>query len=318
MGITVRIDWGSAYELVVSLTAFTEKQHHKTLDLGTAWAKAVEQQIGADAARKFAGLRKAGFEAASHSLVALIYQCPGERSAESFLEWLRGLSIGELHEALTKHPTPETAEYLLHANEYRSRWLAWLDEWHEVYFRNVPNRVLDRLSQAADRMKQLCSQRAPEEVVAEATQGLRIRPTEELREIILVPQYHFAPWNLIQVFGNCRMHLFPIDAEPERPDVPAPSLVRMTKALADESRLRILRFVAQQPRTFKEIVRFSGLTKGTVHHHLVALRAAGLVWVNIQDAQHADTYEINLSAVDALSEQVRLFLIGSSKPGGIV
>jgi DNA-binding transcriptional ArsR family regulator len=322
MGITVRIDWGSAYELVVSLMAFTEKQHHKTLDVGTAWVKAVEQQIGTDAARKFTGLRKAGFEAASHVIMALIYQCPGDRSAESFLEWLRNLSPGELYEALAKHPTPETAEYLLHASEYRARWLGWLDEWRELYFRNVPNGVLDRLAHTAAEMKQLCGQRTPEEVVALATKGLRIRPIEELREIVLVPQYHFAPWNLIHVFGSVRMHLFPVDLGPDSPDVPAPSLLRLTKALADESRLRILRFIAQQPRTFKEIVRFSGLTKGTVHHHLVALRAAGLVWVNIQDAQHADTYEINLAAIDALSEQVRQFLAGSTevvptKPGGV-
>jgi len=80
-------------------------------------------------------------------------------------------------------------------------------------------------------------------------------------------------------------------------------------ALSDESRLRILRFLASGSRDFTEIVRFSGLAKSTVHHHLVILRAAGLVRVLVRHSgDSAETYELRPYAIDTLGEQLRAFL----------
>ncbi|WP_153944935.1 ArsR/SmtB family transcription factor, partial [Acinetobacter baumannii] len=55
------------------------------------------------------------------------------------------------------------------------------------------------------------------------------------------------------------------------------SLLRLARCLADESRLRILRFLTDGPRSFTEIVSHMGLAKSTVSYHMIMLRGAGLV-----------------------------------------
>jgi DNA-binding transcriptional ArsR family regulator len=59
-------------------------------------------------------------------------------------------------------------------------------------------------------------------------------------------------------------------ASPER-------LARVFAALGDELRLRILRMVAHEELGVSDIARRLGMAKSTTHHHLTALRAAGLV-----------------------------------------
>ncbi|MBV8716454.1 MAG: helix-turn-helix transcriptional regulator, partial [Chloroflexi bacterium] len=71
--------------------------------------------------------------------------------------------------------------------------------------------------------------------------------------------------------------------------------------------LRILRFVADGPRTLTEVARFIGLSQPTVHHHLVQLRAAGLVRVHFV-ANAPSRYSLRPHALDQLSDQLGRYL----------
>ena len=60
-------------------------------------------------------------------------------------------------------------------------------------------------------------------------------------------------------------------------EVPSVRLVRLVKALGDERRLRILKRLATGSYTLQQLADYFDVGKTLMHHHLVVLRAAGLV-----------------------------------------
>jgi DNA-binding transcriptional ArsR family regulator len=68
---------------------------------------------------------------------------------------------------------------------------------------------------------------------------------------------------------------------------PPARLVRQLRALADERRLRVLRRLRESPASLTELAAEFGLPKTTMHHHLVALRSAGLVRIRDRRSQYS-------------------------------
>ncbi|MBV8212008.1 MAG: metalloregulator ArsR/SmtB family transcription factor [Verrucomicrobia bacterium] len=68
-------------------------------------------------------------------------------------------------------------------------------------------------------------------------------------------------------------------------------LLRFFKALAHESRLRLLGFLAQRARTVQELASLLGLTEPTTSHHLGLLREAGLVTLRVEGNLHWYNFE---------------------------
>jgi hypothetical protein len=68
-------------------------------------------------------------------------------------------------------------------------------------------------------------------------------------------------------------------------------LLRFFKALAHESRLRLLGFLAQRARTVQELAGLLGLTEPTTSHHLGLLREAGLVTLRVEGNLHWYDFE---------------------------
>jgi len=79
-------------------------------------------------------------------------------------------------------------------------------------------------------------------------------------------------------------------------------LLRFFKALAHESRLRLLGFVAQRARTVQELARLVGLTEPTTSHHLGLLREAGLVTLRVEGNLH--WYDCQPSELAPLAKSV--------------
>jgi hypothetical protein len=79
-------------------------------------------------------------------------------------------------------------------------------------------------------------------------------------------------------------------------------LLRFFKALAHESRLRLLGFLAQRPRTVQELASLLGLTEPTASHHLGLLREAGLVTLRVEGNLH--WYDFEPSKLAPLAKSV--------------
>jgi hypothetical protein len=79
-------------------------------------------------------------------------------------------------------------------------------------------------------------------------------------------------------------------------------LLRFFKALAHESRLRLLGFLAQRARTVQELASLLGLTEPTTSHHLGLLREAGLVSLRVEGNLH--WYDFEPSELAPLAKSV--------------
>jgi DNA-binding transcriptional ArsR family regulator len=117
--------------------------------------------------------------------------------------------------------------------------------------------------------------------VLEATNGYALEEDPSIRRILLLPSFWLRPWIIVdQLFDLDTLVLStPVaDAFVALPaEVPPPSLLKLSKALADEGRLKLLRRMSTGPVSLGEATEQLGVAKATAHHHLSILRQAGLV-----------------------------------------
>jgi DNA-binding transcriptional ArsR family regulator len=80
-----------------------------------------------------------------------------------------------------------------------------------------------------------------------------------------------APWPLGLVFPASSI------VREARPRIPPAQLVSVLRALADDTRLRALRLIAERPRSTQELAPLVGVTEAALSKHLRVLAEAGLL-----------------------------------------
>ena len=80
------------------------------------------------------------------------------------------------------------------------------------------------------------------------------------------------------------------------------SLLRFFKALADESRLKIVGILAQEERSVDELAVMLNLKEPTVSHHLAKLKEIGIVSMTPDGNRHR--YRLETSALHMLSKEI--------------
>jgi DNA-binding transcriptional ArsR family regulator len=306
--LSVAVDWAPAYELVLSLICFVTFPKHHLLELGESWVSEVRQRLPDDLAPRL--MRKNATSALNLKendlLLLLVRVCPGKRDTAGFLNWLESLSAGDAYEAVAPKLRDAGPRLPRDFVSWRDRCLNVLRVWDDVYFQTVDPAILEGLAAHAEdlRTRLDCP---PQALIEEVTNGILVEPPTEPMTVTLIPQYHERPYNTDAPEQGGVIILYPADIVSPAEEMPAPALLRLTRALSDESRLRMLRFVADGPRTLTEVARFIGLSQPTVHHHLVQLRAAGLVRVHFVVATPS-RYSLRPHALEQLSDQLDRYL----------
>lgn len=163
------------------------------------------------------------------------------------------------------------------ADELAELMTAWLPLYEEVEPR--VRVIIDR--DVALRARDQASLGAAD-LIERATNGIRWLGEAGIRRVILAPSYFGRPYNYPFAGPDWRLFVYPVaDAalEPEDSLAPPAGVLRLHRALGDESRLRILRLLRDRDMYLTEIAERMNLSKPTINHHLVQLRAAGLVTV---------------------------------------
>jgi DNA-binding transcriptional ArsR family regulator len=304
-GLSLSADWSPAYELLLALVCFVQRKLHPMLELGPDWLDRARQGLPGDFVPHVKDLVRKDEE---DLFLVLAAACPVRNDVRAFLDWFASLSTGEAYEAvhhmLAESGAPRWPRNFL---EWRDRSLPLLREWHRHYFSSVDAAVLNGLRDEATRLRTLLPRADACMLVETVTNGLWPEPDPQLRHITLVPQFHQRPYNHHTVVQGGAILFYPADVLPTPPDEPPMTLRRLTHALSDESRLRILRFLAAGPVTMTEVARFAGLSQPTVHHHLVQLRAAGLVRVHFV-LSSPSRYSLRPDALDILARQLGAYL----------
>ena len=310
--MNVDVAWSPTWELLLSLNAFAERKAQSLLDVGSGWLRQVRQQLPPVFVREIATTHE-GELGRQLELISgvLALQASDELDAPGFVEWMGGLPVGELYERIA--PTVPAAGPALPRDlgAVRDRLHALLRRWHDDYFKGVDPALFVGLAAERDACARLIGTLEPLDLVERVTNGIRLEEPFAALDVTLVPQYHFRPFNeSIELHGRLIV-CYAADVLPAPDGQPPASVLRATAALADASRLRILRLVAHGTWSLTEITREVGLSQSTVHHHLVALRAAGFTRTHFGGSAHgsaSNRYSLRPDGFDRLSQELRSFL----------
>lgn len=198
------------------------------------------------------------------------------------------------------------------AEAFGEQYLQALQSYYDVFFAEEERRIASTLDAALEKAQARAEELAFTDLMEELSQGIRYDSTEGLERLTLVPSYWVSPF--VQVVTIRRGHrMWAFGARPAHdsivPGDPVPDALRVSlKALADPTRLRILRYLHREPLTLSELTKQLRLRMPTVIHHISALRLAGLVSIHVQGeekgrrARYGTRTEGLAAAVQSLKE----------------
>jgi DNA-binding transcriptional ArsR family regulator len=322
--LAVEIDASEAAELVLSIPTLLVVEEHETYELPADRIAAIRAAAPPDLLREAAELLP---DKSAALLLGLVYTTPKPRTAAAFLEHLAATSpvefrlhllgyhvrghqvaepetikraaegdegaIGELLEAAAEYVDPDKCAAMKRVlvsdpAEGKEALVDTLTSWYEHVFPQLaPAPTL--AERDADAKRELVQSIPPEQVVERLAPGIQWVPGPEIDRVVLFPVYSPRPWVYMSQYKRVKIFCPPIAADrtPTAEGDPA-ALVRIYKALGDESRLKLLKRLQEGPVSLGEAAQLVGLAKSTTHHHLAILRQAGFVLIKEGD----DTYTI--------------------------
>ncbi|WP_339312520.1 winged helix-turn-helix domain-containing protein [Paenibacillus sp. FSL M7-0896] len=301
MDYKVTVDFAPVYECITSLNAFIGKQNHTAMDAGTSWVRQVQTQFAPVMLQRMKEVLKL---TDNFSLSPYIWSCPGERTPEEFLHWFEELSPGELYDIAGRFGQSVPANLA----GLRDAAAEVIRVWNDSYFSSIDPAIMEGLRQEAEARAAMLDGTNDMAIYEAATEGMRLYPSKTLKQVIITPQYHARPLVISSQYDEFVFTSYSCDALPPGEGRPAAALLRLTRALSDETRLFILRQLTGSQMNFTEIVKAVQLSKSTIHYHLIALRAAGLVIVHTSGK--SVSYSLRLEALDDLPGQIEDYLKG--------
>jgi DNA-binding transcriptional ArsR family regulator len=191
----------------------------------------------------------------------------------------------------------------------KDRILAVLRAW-QVPFAAIEDRVRAIIERDYDERASDRERLAPADLIETTTGGVRYLPEPGLSRVVLGPSYFSRPYNFLMSARDWRFFGYPVADSALGPAdslTPPLALVRLHRALGDETRLRILKLLASRDLYLTEIAQQLELSKPTIKHHMIQLRAAGLV--TITDAGTVMYYSLRRNRLDDASAEIKRFLI---------
>jgi DNA-binding transcriptional ArsR family regulator len=158
-----------------------------------------------------------------------------------------------------------------------------LEEWAERVWNPQSPTILPILDRDVEVKRELLRELPMERFIETATNGVEFVPRPGIERVVMVPSFVNRPLVSFCEFGEILLIIYPVADESVSAfsDSPPLRLVRLSKALGDEKRLRILRALADGEKTLMELAETFGVAKTTMHHHMIVLRSAGLVTVGV-------------------------------------
>jgi DNA-binding transcriptional ArsR family regulator len=186
---------------------------------------------------------------------------------------------------------------------------AVLRDWLRL-FQPIEERVRTMIRRDADARAGAIATLRPTDLIEQTTGGIRWLAESGIRRVILAPSYFARPYNFVLGGEDWRLFGYPIadDAmDAGDPLAPPAAVVRLHRALGDETRLRILRLLAGRDHYLTEIASALELSKPTIKHHLALLRAAGLV--TLTEEGGLSYYSLRRGTIEANGKGLIAYLI---------
>lgn len=316
----VEIEASPVYELLMSLLVFSRPEDAETFDAGLGWFEAARRQVSPALLDSQHSLAPPAW--LWLHLLGVAYKMPGAKRPARFLSQLREydpellsfhllgcyasnrrITPGLVQQAQAGEPGvririarvlfPDDADdraamtRLLAVPSERLKTLVvdLVERWYSEVFRHEEREVAPILASEA-RAKRVVGKTSPQRLVRFVTRGIDYVAEPAVHRILLIPSVIVRPWVLTTTFGSTRVFCYPVEDDASaHPDAPPARLVRVHRALAHEDRLRILRHLGRGAMTADALSRELGQPVSRVQAHLVLLRAARLVDLQLGDSQ---------------------------------
>jgi DNA-binding transcriptional ArsR family regulator len=328
---SLTVDVAPAYELLHSIVVALDDDDQDTFDVGPDWAAAARARAGddllgriqavsfddCDTFRHLAGLvfdtpsprdipaflahlRETDPDEVKLHLVQF-YERDTRRCTPPAT--IRAAVAGDAAAAeefiRTCHPEWDPwTRYLRGVLDADSSWLkdelvAVLEAWAERVWADEATTIMPILERDAEAKRELARELPLDRFVTTATNGVELAPRPGIDRLVLVPSYIQRPVVTYVEFSDALIIIYPVADESVSAhiDTPPLRLVRLSKALGDEKRLRILRALADGEKGLMELAEQFGVAKTTMHHHMIILRSAGLVAVGVGSKRYRLRHE---------------------------
>jgi hypothetical protein len=283
MAYGLQVEFSPSYEMIASGSIFMKRNLSRHLLYGDQWIKEVESKIGEELKSDLLAFEDLATWT-EYLLLLAHFRVNLEETQEEFLQWVEGIQAGELFELLAPYSLNPIQP---HIGSTKSQFVDLFYRWNDFYFKGFEAELLEVLKRDSVEKGKLSEALSPQEAFERIT-DIVIEEEAPVDQILLVPSIHVNPIKIIHKYNRLNLIYYPVDPPVKEGEVPH-QLRRITKALNDDNRVKMLRLIAQGPRTFTEIVNGIGLSKATVHQHLFTLRSAGLLRFHY----YQDTYSIN-------------------------
>jgi DNA-binding transcriptional ArsR family regulator len=311
--LRVRIDRSPAYDFLACLFLLERYDRGLDFEVSAEWVARARRALGADLRADLAlcfpkagrslglvGLLEHTPDASIRVFIKNVASTPPEVLLELMLaEALADRQARPLLRAAVGGSSPAIETFLaathsevdraalrrlvgLPPSEAKARLVRLLRESYTKIYAPEEAVVLPLLERDVESLTKRAVTLNPSDLVEQATGGFVVGPDAVQNGVVLAPTYFFRPYNLATAYHGVRVFIYPIQTSPER-DAPPPDLVRLYKALGDETRLKILRLLGTREMYLQELAKALGVSHVTVLHHLYVLRAAHLVQVVERD-----------------------------------
>ncbi|AIZ59172.1 metalloregulator ArsR/SmtB family transcription factor [Bacillus sp. FSL R5-0432] len=226
---------------------------------------------------------KAAFEKDSNSISDLYQAAQGHKFFSSYLQYLFNVK----EEDLKKH------------------LVMTITGWYENVLKLHEEHIESILAQEHYEKSRHQSKYESEKFVKYVT-GEEYHPEPNIQKVLLIPQLMYKPLNIGMTLRGTKVIYYAVSdgnkfLKDDR-DAPPSFLVHTYKALADESRLRIVKHLTKKSYTLQELTEKLSIPKSTLHHHLSILKLSGLV--SIQSSK----YCLNKQEIDFINESLMTYI----------
>lgn len=311
-GPRIGVSCGTGYEALLGLIMFAGHQPPGDYDIGQAWFDRVRsqasRQLHEDVARLCAGvptvfghlLGLVRLAREPHDLAALTDLVSDLAPSRLRLELLgrsaSAVRAGVAPTVLERAAEGDAAatEELLAVAADDERWaknvravlaltpeetsrltVRVLRRWADEVFTEQEASLARRLTDQADRWRAAAARSGWRDIVENATGGIVLGEDLPADSVLLVPTVLGAPWVYSTDVNGTRIFCCPVR---EQTEPAADTLVPVLRALGDATRLAVLRHLATGgPTTLSELTTKLGISKSAVHKHIMLLRSAGLI-----------------------------------------
>ena len=183
--------------------------------------------------------------------------------------------------------------------------------YYHTFFKEEEERILPYLEKSMQEGRILAETQPLQQLIESLCNGLTLQLEPSIQELVCSPSYWITPLiSYDHLTADKSMLLYgcrPINETVVPGENLSPHMMQSIKALADPTRLKIIKLLQQAPLTPKAISELLRLRPPTVIHHLQILRSCGLVHLMLNESDER-LYNIKSEVLKEILQELGDFL----------